>query len=350
MKRWDLFICHASEDKDTIVRPLAAELARRGLRVWFDEHTLTLGDSLRAKIDEGLSQSRYGVVVLSAAFFAKDWPQRELDGLLAFEASGHKVVLPIWHEVTRDQVSARSPILAGRVAVRSSQGVTRVAQEILRAVTRSEPIPDEGSIPDRAELTTQQLHAAVFGVQLQRLSDLARLQTLAEHAGAYHWMRAQVLAGMTSMQLSTATEDIVTAFVTAKPARPAHEARVAIRDDISSVHGIRVMAAFESGYQLANISAYCSLLSAADKGTSEHAAVVTEALHDLEQVMGQTGLDSYPDLTRHDMAHWLSLLKAEPTDRATYALIEEGSYKAITALLERQDQPPRSYEAADAGS
>jgi hypothetical protein len=82
---WDIFICHASEDKEAIARPLANALKQAGLDVWYDEFTLTLGDSLRRKIDHGLARSRYGAVILSPHFFAKEWPQRELDGLTTKE-------------------------------------------------------------------------------------------------------------------------------------------------------------------------------------------------------------------------------------------------------------------------
>jgi hypothetical protein len=71
-RRWDVFICHASEDKDNFARPLAEGLRREGLSVWFDEFTLKVGDSLRRSIDHGLGYSRFGVVVLSPAFFAKE--------------------------------------------------------------------------------------------------------------------------------------------------------------------------------------------------------------------------------------------------------------------------------------
>ena len=82
---WDLFICHASEDKDTVARPLALALSEKDLTVWYDEFELVLGDSLRRKIEHGLANSRYGVVILSESFFRKEWPQRELDGLAARE-------------------------------------------------------------------------------------------------------------------------------------------------------------------------------------------------------------------------------------------------------------------------
>lgn len=80
---YGVFISHASEDTDTFARPLADQLRRRGLRVWFDEFELTVGDSLRRNIDNGLAKSRYAVVVLSPAFFAKEWTKKELDALVA---------------------------------------------------------------------------------------------------------------------------------------------------------------------------------------------------------------------------------------------------------------------------
>lgn len=131
---WDVFISHASEDKESFVHPLAEELTRLGLRVWYDKFTLKLGDSLREKIDYGLRYSRFGVVVLSPHFFSKDWPKKELDGLVALEVDGRKVILPVWHNVTRANVAGYSPILAGRLAVSTSTGLDNVVSEIRRAI------------------------------------------------------------------------------------------------------------------------------------------------------------------------------------------------------------------------
>ncbi len=136
-ERFDVFISHASEDKDSIARPLYRELNAQGVTVWFDEAVLELGDSLRRKIDEGLTKCRYGVVILSPHFFRKQWPQKELDGLVAREtASGEKAVLPVWHEIDRDGVLAYSPTLADRVAARSAEGVAVVAAKILAVLKK----------------------------------------------------------------------------------------------------------------------------------------------------------------------------------------------------------------------
>ncbi len=136
--QWDVFISHASEDKDSFVRPLATELRKNGLRVWYDEFSLRLGDSLNESINKGLSESQFGIVVLSRAFFEKQWTKRELDGLVAREINEGKVILPLWHGVDRAEVCLYSPILADRVAIHTPEGVSHVVNKILEIV---QPLP-----------------------------------------------------------------------------------------------------------------------------------------------------------------------------------------------------------------
>ncbi len=134
-EEYNLFICHASEDKDPFVRPLVEALQKRGFKVWFDELTLTVGASLRRSIDQGLSHCRHGVVVISPAFLEKEWPQRELDGLVAREVYGHeKIILPVWHHVSAEDVRHYSPTLADRVATSSAKGVDAVVTDLIKAI------------------------------------------------------------------------------------------------------------------------------------------------------------------------------------------------------------------------
>jgi len=119
-REYDVFISHASEDKEDFVRLFANNLKSKGLRVWYDEFELRIGDSLRRSIDNGLSNSRYGIVVLSVAFFNKEWPQRELDGLFAREVNGEKVILPIWHKISKDEVMRYSPMIADMLALNTT--------------------------------------------------------------------------------------------------------------------------------------------------------------------------------------------------------------------------------------
>lgn len=131
---WDVFISHASEDKNAIARPLAEALKAQGLRVWYDEFSLTVGDSLRKRIDQGLSNSHFGIVILSRNFFEKHWPEQELNGLATREIDGQKVILPIWHGVVFHDVRQFSPMLADRLAVSTDKGLEYVIQELLKVI------------------------------------------------------------------------------------------------------------------------------------------------------------------------------------------------------------------------
>ena len=134
MMQYDIFISHASEDKMSVAHPLAELLTKAGLKVWLDAQELTLGDSLRRKIDNGLSKSAYGVVILSRDFFKKEWPQKELDALVAREDGREKVILPIRHNLSHAEILSFSPLLADRLSTNTSSGIDAVANEILKAV------------------------------------------------------------------------------------------------------------------------------------------------------------------------------------------------------------------------
>jgi len=131
---WDAFICHASEDKDKFVRQLAKELGSKGLKIWYDELTLKVGDSLRQSIEKGLVKSRYGIIVLSPAFFAKKWPKDELNGLNIKERDGEKVILPVWLNVNEKYIAEYSPILADRLAAQASDGMEKVVSDLLDVI------------------------------------------------------------------------------------------------------------------------------------------------------------------------------------------------------------------------
>jgi hypothetical protein len=120
MSEYDVFLSHASEDKNEIARPIAEALTTYGVRVWFDEFTLRLGDSLSRSIDKGLAESAFGLVILSPSFFAKNWPEYELRGFTAKEMIGGKIILPIWHQVDFADVVKYSPPLADKLAVKTS--------------------------------------------------------------------------------------------------------------------------------------------------------------------------------------------------------------------------------------
>lgn len=130
-QQFDVFLSHASEDK-TFVESLANELASRGVKVWYDRFILQPGDSLSAKIDQGLRDSNYGIIVLSPHFFSKPWPESEYRAMLARQNStGTRCIIPVWHNITRDDVAAQSPLLLDIFAIDSKNGVVNAALQIM---------------------------------------------------------------------------------------------------------------------------------------------------------------------------------------------------------------------------
>ncbi len=134
---YDVFISHASEDKDEIVRPLAYALREKGVKVWYDEFELKIGDSLRRKIDKGLANSRFGIVVISKNFINKGWTNYELDGIITKAVSGEQIILPIWHNITKKEVIDYSPSLADKLARSTALNtVDEISNEIAELILR----------------------------------------------------------------------------------------------------------------------------------------------------------------------------------------------------------------------
>lgn len=132
---WDVFLSHATEDKDSVAIPLRNALTERGVTVWLDRTEIKVGDSLRRSIDEGIRSSRFGVVVLSPSFFAKGWTNHELDGLVTKTVAGEQSMLPIWHEVNAEQVRGYSPSLADKRALNTGEfDIEEIADQIADAV------------------------------------------------------------------------------------------------------------------------------------------------------------------------------------------------------------------------
>jgi len=145
-EEWDVFISHASEDKDAIATPLAEALRAKGLRVWYDDFSLKLGDSLRQSIDRGLARSRFGVVILSGHFFQKHWTQQELNGLVTREVYAEKVILPVWHGVGFVEVRSYSVTLADRKAVHTKDGLAHVVGSIMEVVGNGGQAAPSGAV------------------------------------------------------------------------------------------------------------------------------------------------------------------------------------------------------------
>jgi hypothetical protein len=161
---WDAFVSYASEDRGAVAKPLSQLLIHLGLHVWYDEEELKVGDSLRQRIDDGLSRSRYGIVVLSESFFGKHYPERELSGLAQKEVDGRKVILPVWHGVDAQRVRAFSLPLADRVAVPWDIGIYEVALRLLATIR-----PDVADEIRRAASKLRPLEQVLSGKRLAEI-------------------------------------------------------------------------------------------------------------------------------------------------------------------------------------
>lgn len=126
---YDVFVSHAWEDKADFVEAFVQALKDREIKVWYDKSKIKWGDSMRARIDDGLRKSKFGVAILSPNYIAegKYWTKAELDGLFQMESINGKTLLPIWHNLTKKQVMDYSPILASKLAMTTA---TMTAEEI----------------------------------------------------------------------------------------------------------------------------------------------------------------------------------------------------------------------------
>ena len=218
------FICHASEDRDDFVRPLAEALSKEYEKIWYSEYELTLGDRLLERIDQGLAACDFGIVVLSKSFFEKKWPRAELDGLFARETRSRKMILPIWKDITEDEVKAYSPILASRLAVSTTAGLTRVLEEIRIAV---------GVSKRQQELTA--LDIAAQSVEALR-------QTVVEYQHAEQLSRSEQGANIVRNSVESLWETVQKVFYVdpKSAASPKFRCRRPVPNDmyVSTVHGM----------------------------------------------------------------------------------------------------------------
>jgi len=190
----DVFVSHASENKDEIARPLVEALRDRGHSTWFDEAELMLGSSLSESIDWGLAHSRFGVVILSREFFSKPWPRRELQGLVAREMSGgERLILPVWHRVDAAYVANVSPPLADLLAAKTESGIEAVADQISRAIAHRRGLERAKGHPLPARAPRQETNSAsrVDEAHVDLRDTLVGLIRAGDSVGARELLRAE---------------------------------------------------------------------------------------------------------------------------------------------------------------
>ncbi len=188
----DVFISHASEDKEPFVRRLVDALMKQGISVWFDEFELQIGDSLRQKIDEGLRRSRYALVIFSPTFFEKHWTQYEMDGLIARQMSGtERVILPIWRGLSREEIAQQSlsltDICAGDTSIDSLETIASKVANKVKGITPSRPSLQSATQSDSVGRTFGVFYIAPSGTKELPLGPVAK-----NPIGSPHYMEGWI--------------------------------------------------------------------------------------------------------------------------------------------------------------
>lgn len=132
--KYDAFISHAVEDKLAIANDLCLRLEKAGLKIWYSGKELMPGDSLEKTIKKGLSQSRYGIVILSRKYLEKNWTMKEFYMLLAKEIEHRKVIIPVLYDITVDDLRDRDIAMIDRWAIPFSKGLDYVVESIIKVI------------------------------------------------------------------------------------------------------------------------------------------------------------------------------------------------------------------------
>ena len=127
---YDVFVSHASEDKENFVKPLVMALKDNGINAWYDKHEIGWGDSFSSSINRGLVKSRYAIVVLSPYSMHKYWTNTELDTILSMESVNAQKLLPIFHNISYEEIIAQKPIISGRLGINSNEGIEYIVEQM----------------------------------------------------------------------------------------------------------------------------------------------------------------------------------------------------------------------------
>ncbi|MEQ9302623.1 MAG: toll/interleukin-1 receptor domain-containing protein, partial [Marinoscillum sp.] len=135
---YDAFLSFAVEDKIEVATELYHKLEEQGLKVWYSGRELVYGISIQESIREGLNKSRYAVLIITKNYFKTNYAQQELGALWSRELDGHQVIIPVFHNISPQEVGFENPALAERWAVSTSIGLDKVAEAITNRISQAQ--------------------------------------------------------------------------------------------------------------------------------------------------------------------------------------------------------------------
>ena len=144
---YEVFISHASEDKEEIARPIFEACQKLGLKAFLDEAHIGFGQSFTAKINTALGSARTVLAIVSSNSISKDWPIIEINTALAYEASGDKRVVPV---MVGNPDLSKLPLLRTKRWLTWDGDADHIARE-LRQLLSGKPQPARSPTPAVAQ-------------------------------------------------------------------------------------------------------------------------------------------------------------------------------------------------------
>lgn len=122
LPEYDVFISHANQDKEELIEELYQSLQKLGISIFYDKESLEWGDNWKERILNGTKKAEFAIIVISENFFDREWTERELSEFLNRQnRNGQKLILPIIHNITTDQLKAKYPNVADIQAIDSKK-------------------------------------------------------------------------------------------------------------------------------------------------------------------------------------------------------------------------------------
>ncbi|MBE5838372.1 toll/interleukin-1 receptor domain-containing protein [Butyrivibrio sp.] len=117
---YDVFLSHANADKAEIVDELNNSLEMLGVKVFYDKKSLEWGDNWKKRILDGTKKAEFAIIVISENFFDREWTEKELGEFLNRQnRNGQKLILPIVHGITNEDLRSKYPMVADIQAIDS---------------------------------------------------------------------------------------------------------------------------------------------------------------------------------------------------------------------------------------
>ena len=160
---FDVFLSHASEDKEQFVDALVKELKNQGIVVWYDKDQIKVGDDIRIQMEQGISNSRHGVVVASPHFF-KYWPETELSALYSKRKRPGHAILPVILNLTQAELEDKSPFLGSLANLPASEGASKVAYALSEAIRDAKELKDTPEIEVESQVLGE-MPTDIFALQ-----------------------------------------------------------------------------------------------------------------------------------------------------------------------------------------